>query len=71
MENSNYLVIVLILFFSFSPIQAMLFGGADSLPVFLARYTIPGIDVVVDPCAAVLVLVVTGLLSLGIKEVSF
>ncbi|XP_042054751.1 cationic amino acid transporter 2, vacuolar-like isoform X2 [Salvia splendens] len=54
-----------------SPNLAMLFGGADSLPMFLARYTIPGIDVVVDPCAAVLVLVVTGLLSLGIKESTF
>ncbi|KAL1548826.1 Carnitine O-acetyltransferase mitochondrial [Salvia divinorum] len=54
-----------------SPNLAMLFGGADSLPMFLARYTIPGIDVVVDPCAAVLVFVVTGLLCLGIKESTF
>uniref|UniRef100_A0A6N2MNN8 Cationic amino acid transporter C-terminal domain-containing protein n=1 Tax=Salix viminalis TaxID=40686 RepID=A0A6N2MNN8_SALVM len=38
------------------------------LPFFLARQHIPGLDVVVDPCAAVLVLVVTGLLCMGIKE---
>ncbi|XP_019260328.1 PREDICTED: cationic amino acid transporter 2, vacuolar-like isoform X3 [Nicotiana attenuata] len=47
---------------------AMLFGGSDSLPAFLARHTIPGLDVVVDPCAAILVFVVTGLLCVGIKE---
>ena len=47
----------------------MFFGGQDSLPFFLARQHIPGLDVVVDPCAAVLVLVVTGLLCVGIKEV--
>lgn len=47
----------------------MFFGGQDSLPFFLARQHILGLDVVVDPCAAVLVLVVTGLLCMGIKEV--
>ncbi|KAL8129484.1 hypothetical protein V2J09_018639 [Rumex salicifolius] len=51
-----------------SPNLAMLFGGQNSLPSFLARQHIPGLDVVVDPCAAVLVLVVTGLLCVGIKE---
>ncbi|OIT39256.1 PREDICTED: cationic amino acid transporter 2, vacuolar-like isoform X2 [Nicotiana attenuata] len=51
-----------------SPNLAMLFGGSDSLPAFLARHTIPGLDVVVDPCAAILVFVVTGLLCVGIKE---
>lgn len=51
--------------------QAMLFGGPSSLPVFLARQTIPGVGVVVDPCAAILCLVVTGLLCVGIKEVLF
>ncbi|KAL3533308.1 hypothetical protein ACH5RR_006829 [Cinchona calisaya] len=51
-----------------SPNLALLFGGADSLPVFLARQTIPGLGIVVDPCAAVLVFVVTGLLCVGIKE---
>ncbi|XP_057785313.1 cationic amino acid transporter 2, vacuolar-like [Salvia miltiorrhiza] len=54
-----------------SPNLALLFGGADSLPMFLARHTIPGIDVVVDPCAAILVFVVTGLLCVGIKESTF
>ncbi|GER51996.1 cationic amino acid transporter [Striga asiatica] len=51
-----------------SPNLALLFGGPSSLPWFLARQTIPGIGVVVDPCAAILVLLVTGLLSMGIKE---
>ncbi|XP_011034288.1 PREDICTED: cationic amino acid transporter 2, vacuolar-like isoform X1 [Populus euphratica] len=51
-----------------SPNLALFFGGRDSLPFFLARQHIPGLDVVVDPCAAVLVLVVTGLLCVGIKE---
>ncbi|KAG5232867.1 cationic amino acid transporter family protein [Salix suchowensis] len=51
-----------------SPNLALFFGGQDSLPFFLARQHIPGLDVVVDPCAAVLVLVVTGLLCMGIKE---
>ncbi|PIN08082.1 Amino acid transporter [Handroanthus impetiginosus] len=54
-----------------SPNLAMLFGGPSSLPSFLARQTIPGIGVVVDPCAAILVLVVTGLLCVGIKESTF
>ncbi|XP_009604785.1 cationic amino acid transporter 2, vacuolar-like isoform X2 [Nicotiana tabacum] len=51
-----------------SPNLAMLFGGPDSLPTFLARHTIPGLNVTVDPCAAILVFVVTGLLCVGIKE---
>ncbi|XP_016508985.1 cationic amino acid transporter 2, vacuolar isoform X2 [Nicotiana tabacum] len=51
-----------------SPNLATLFGGPDSLPAFVARHTIPGLDVVVDPCAAILVFVVTGLLCVGIKE---
>lgn len=50
-------------------IQALLFGGPDSLPAFLARHSIPGLGVVVDPCASILVVVVTGLLCVGIKEV--
>ncbi|KAI3994124.1 hypothetical protein MKX01_012381 [Papaver californicum] len=54
-----------------SPNLALLFGGADSLPFFLSRMLIPGTDIVVDPCAAVLVIVVTGLLCVGIKESSF
>ncbi|KAL2320517.1 hypothetical protein Fmac_029486 [Flemingia macrophylla] len=51
-----------------TPNLAALFGGVDNLPIFLARHHIPGIDVAVDPCAAILVLVVTGLLCVGIKE---
>ncbi|XP_021282168.1 cationic amino acid transporter 2, vacuolar-like [Herrania umbratica] len=51
-----------------SPNLALLFGGQNSLPIFLARQHIPGLDIVVDPCAAVLVFVVTGLLCVGIKE---
>uniref|UniRef100_A0A2P2K381 Cationic amino acid transporter n=2 Tax=Rhizophora mucronata TaxID=61149 RepID=A0A2P2K381_RHIMU len=51
-----------------SPNLALLFGGSDSLPAFMARQYIPGLDVVVDPCAAILVFIVTGLLCVGIKE---
>ncbi|OWM73176.1 cationic amino acid transporter 2, vacuolar [Punica granatum] len=51
-----------------SPNLALLFGGADSLPTFLARQYIPVINMVVDPCAALLVIIVTGLLCVGIKE---
>ncbi|KAG8472193.1 hypothetical protein CXB51_036381 [Gossypium anomalum] len=51
-----------------SPNLALLFGGENSLPFFLARQHFPGLDVMVDPCAAVLVLIVTGFLCFGIKE---
>ncbi|KAL3632671.1 Carnitine O-acetyltransferase mitochondrial [Castilleja foliolosa] len=54
-----------------SPNLAMLFGGPSSLPSLLARQTIPGIGIVVDPCAAILVFMVTGLLCVGIKESTF
>ncbi|XP_021717076.1 cationic amino acid transporter 2, vacuolar-like isoform X1 [Chenopodium quinoa] len=54
-----------------SPNLALLFGGENSLPSFLARQYIPVLDITVDPCAAVLVLVVTGLLCVGIKESAF
>ncbi|KAJ0966375.1 hypothetical protein J5N97_027513 [Dioscorea zingiberensis] len=54
-----------------SPNLALFFGGPDSLPSFLARAHIPWFDIVVDPCAAILVLIVTGLLCVGIKESSF
>lgn len=50
-------------------LQALIFGGEDGLPAILARHQIPGLDVVVDPCAAILVFIVTGLLCMGIKEV--
>ncbi|KAK1434973.1 hypothetical protein QVD17_00728 [Tagetes erecta] len=51
-----------------SPNMALLFGGQERLPAFLARPTILGI--VVDPSAAILVFVITGLLCTGIKESS-
>ncbi|KAG6603464.1 Cationic amino acid transporter 2, vacuolar, partial [Cucurbita argyrosperma subsp. sororia] len=51
-----------------SPNLALMFGGNDRLPSFLARQTLPGLDIVVDPCAAILVLIVTALLCKGIKE---
>ncbi|KAH1083082.1 hypothetical protein J1N35_022843 [Gossypium stocksii] len=54
-----------------SPNLALLFGGEDSLPIFLSRQYIPRLDVVVDPCAAILVFIVTGLLCVGIKESTF
>nr|XP_043631350.1 cationic amino acid transporter 2, vacuolar-like [Erigeron canadensis] len=54
-----------------SPNLALLFGGPDSLPAFLSRHTIPGLGIVVDPCAAILVFIVTGLLCVGIKESTF
>lgn len=50
-------------------LKALLFGGEDSLPAFIARQYIPALDMVVDPCAAILVFIVTGLLCVGIKEV--
>ncbi|KAK9182464.1 hypothetical protein WN944_025609 [Citrus x changshan-huyou] len=40
------------------------------LPFFLAHQEIPGLDIIVDPCAAIIVLFVTGLLCVGIKESS-
>lgn len=39
------------------------------MPAVLLRRAIPGTSVVVDPCAALLVLIVTGLLCVGIREV--
>lgn len=54
-----------------SPNLASLCGGKDSLPFFLSRREIPGLDIVVDPCAAILVLAVAGLLCVGIKESAF
>ncbi|CAI8613661.1 unnamed protein product [Vicia faba] len=51
-----------------TPNLAPIFGGLDNLPFFLSRQHIPGVDIIVDPCAAILVLLVTGLICLGIKE---
>ncbi|PKA50914.1 Cationic amino acid transporter 2, vacuolar [Apostasia shenzhenica] len=51
-----------------SPNLALFFGGPGSVPSFLARIPISALAVEVDPCAAILVLIVTGLLCVGIKE---
>ncbi|CAI9303723.1 unnamed protein product [Lactuca saligna] len=48
--------------------MAVFFGGPDKLSAFLTRPTILGI--IVDPCAAVLVFIITVLLCTGIKESS-
>ncbi|KAL2320516.1 hypothetical protein Fmac_029485 [Flemingia macrophylla] len=53
-----------------TPNLALFFGGEDNLPSFLARHSLPALGVVVDPCAAALILLVTLLLCLGIKESS-
>jgi hypothetical protein len=50
--------------------QALFFGGQDSVPWILARHQLPWFDIIVDPCAAALVFVVTVLLCVGIKEVA-
>ena len=49
--------------------QALFFGGPDSLPWILARHQLPWFNIIVDPCAAALVFIVTVLLCVGIKEV--
>ncbi|XP_015064980.1 cationic amino acid transporter 4, vacuolar-like isoform X2 [Solanum pennellii] len=51
-----------------APNLASFFGGVDKLPSILARQTIFGI--VVDPGAAILVVIITALLCTGIKESS-
>ncbi|BBH06955.1 cationic amino acid transporter 2, partial [Prunus dulcis] len=53
-----------------NPKSGLFFGGVDKLPAILAPHTIPMFGIVVDPCAAVLVLIVTFLLCTGIKESS-
>ncbi|KAK9123439.1 hypothetical protein Sjap_013041 [Stephania japonica] len=53
-----------------SPNLALFFGEGSNLPFFLGRVYIPWLNVVADPCAALLVLIVTCLLCLGIKESS-
>ncbi|KAJ7255537.1 hypothetical protein O6H91_Y415700 [Diphasiastrum complanatum] len=51
-----------------SPNLGTFFGGAENLPSILVRRTIPGLNIIVDPCAALLVISVTMLLCRGIKE---
>ncbi|XXG65335.1 hypothetical protein AAC387_Pa05g3060 [Persea americana] len=53
-----------------SPNLALFFGGKDGLPAFLGRFYVPSLDIVADPCAAILVFIVIGLLCTGIKESS-
>ncbi|XP_061363864.1 cationic amino acid transporter 2, vacuolar-like isoform X2 [Gastrolobium bilobum] len=51
-----------------TPNLAALIGGVDNLPIFLSCHHIPGINIVVDPCAAIMIFIITGLLCCGIKE---
>uniref|UniRef100_A0A7I4FAX4 Cationic amino acid transporter C-terminal domain-containing protein n=1 Tax=Physcomitrium patens TaxID=3218 RepID=A0A7I4FAX4_PHYPA len=51
-----------------SPNLGVFVGGEENLPWLLMRQTIPETEIVVDPCAAFLVLVVTALLCIGIRE---
>eukprot|EP00250_Pteridium_aquilinum_P015039 c22343_g1_i2 orf=127-1341(+) len=51
-----------------SPNLALLIGGQANLPSWLSRSTISGTSIVVDPCAAILVILVTALLCAGVKE---
>uniref|UniRef100_A0A0D9XJZ3 Cationic amino acid transporter C-terminal domain-containing protein n=1 Tax=Leersia perrieri TaxID=77586 RepID=A0A0D9XJZ3_9ORYZ len=54
-----------------SPNLALFFGGHEKLPFFLTQIHVKWLDTPLDPCAAILVLIVTALLCLGIKESSF
>ncbi|GAV83568.1 LOW QUALITY PROTEIN: AA_permease_2 domain-containing protein, partial [Cephalotus follicularis] len=49
---------------------ALFFGGEDKFPAFLGRHTFSELGIVVDPCAAALVLIVIALLCTGMKESS-
>ncbi|KAK7380768.1 hypothetical protein VNO78_33287 [Psophocarpus tetragonolobus] len=51
-----------------TPNLAALIGGMENLPSILSWHTIPGTDIVVDPCSAIIVFIITGLLCVGIKE---
>ncbi|KAG0606039.1 hypothetical protein M758_9G108400 [Ceratodon purpureus] len=51
-----------------APNLGVFVGGQEHLPWFLIRRTIPGSGIIVDPCAAFLVMIVTALLCLGIRE---
>ncbi|KAK8470157.1 hypothetical protein PHAVU_004G073100 [Phaseolus vulgaris] len=51
-----------------TPNLAAIIGGAENLPSFLSWYTIPGTDIVLDPCSAIIIFIITGLLCTGIKE---
>lgn len=51
-----------------SPNLALLCGGEDNLPAWLLQQELSGTEITIDPCAAVLVILVTLLLCAGIKE---
>lgn len=59
--------LLLLAYTSFLCLKALYFGGEGNLPAFLSRHTVFGI--VVDPCAAVLIIIATILLCIGVKEV--
>jgi len=50
--------------------QGVFVGGEEHLHWLLIRRTIPGTEIIVDPCAAFLVAIVTALLCIGIREVN-
>ncbi|XP_021756012.1 cationic amino acid transporter 2, vacuolar-like isoform X2 [Chenopodium quinoa] len=54
-----------------SPNLVLLLGSSDRLPSYLSRQYILALDVVVDPCAAILIIIATVLLCFGIKESAF
>jgi cationic amino acid transporter 1 len=51
-----------------APNLGVFVGGEQHLHWLLVRRLIPGTDIIVDPCAALLVVIVTALLCIGIRE---
>uniref|UniRef100_A0A7I4D6P2 Cationic amino acid transporter C-terminal domain-containing protein n=1 Tax=Physcomitrium patens TaxID=3218 RepID=A0A7I4D6P2_PHYPA len=51
-----------------APNLGVFVGGEENLPWLLIRRTIPSTEIIVDPCAAFLVIIVTALLCVGIRE---
>eukprot|EP00897_Mesotaenium_endlicherianum_P008093 jgi/Mesen1/7311/ME000376S06476 len=51
-----------------SPNLAIIFGGNENLPAVLARVAVPDTSIILDPCAAFMVTIITALLSAGIRE---
>lgn len=51
-----------------APNLGVFVGGEEQLHWLLIRRLIPGTEIIVDPCAAFLVLIVTALLCVGIRE---
>ncbi|KAK9209222.1 hypothetical protein WN944_001586 [Citrus x changshan-huyou] len=58
----------------FAMLSLQVVGHLLGVPIIIHTYVldkeIPGLDIIVDPCAAIIVLFVTGLLCVGIKESS-